>query len=71
MASGTIVKLKLDRGFGFIAEDGRRTGRDLFFHCSALRGGLEFDETLLQRRVTFNVAGTEYKPSAENIRAEG
>ncbi len=36
MAQGTIVRVNLERGFGFIQPD---TGsQDLFFHASALEG---------------------------------
>ena len=48
MQTGTIVSLKLDRGFGFIAVAGQQ---DVYFNASALRDGLAFDEQLQERRV--------------------
>jgi cold shock CspA family protein len=50
---GTIVRLNLERGFGFIASTGEP---DYFFHCRELRDGLVFNEQLRERRVRFSLA---------------
>jgi cold shock CspA family protein len=48
MEEGTIIVVKLERGYGFLS-NGRR---DVFFHCRSLRN-LAWDETLTERRVRF------------------
>ena len=50
MGTGTIVRIVMDRGFGFIKPaDG---GNDVFFHVSALREG---DEITVGKAVTFEI----------------
>jgi cold shock CspA family protein len=61
---GTVVTLQLMRGFGFV----RANGRDLFFHCKSLANSLAFDETLRERRVSFNVVTAAKGPEAVNLR---
>ena len=63
MAEGTI-KRKTDKGFGFI-EDG--TGKDMFFHSSALEG-VQFDELREGQKVSYNVGQGPKGPRAENVR---
>jgi cold shock CspA family protein len=64
---GTITKIVLGRGFGFIRErDGER--KETFFHASQLRGGLQFDERLLELEVEYDVKETFGGPKAENVR---
>ncbi len=47
MHNGTIVSLRLDKGFGFIFT---KTGEpDVFFHCKELSDDLPFDEQLHER----------------------
>jgi cold shock protein len=41
MASGKIIALRFDRGFGFISSEAG--GADIFFHSSSVASGL-FDE---------------------------
>ncbi len=53
MPTGTIKSVVLQRGFGFIAES--NSDRDLFFHMSSLRGGLEWSEQLVGHRVDYEV----------------
>lgn len=66
MHEGTIISLQLDRGFGFIFE---QTGTpDIFFHVSGLVG-LEFDEKLKERRVTFDITDNGKGPRAVNVQA--
>ncbi len=65
MHEGTIISLQLERGFGFIHE---QTGApDIFFHASALAGGLEFSEQLKERRVTFDIADNNGRSRAVNV----
>ena len=49
MATGTIVRLVRDRGFGFIkAQD----GSEIFFHATGVTGGTPYDN--LQEGQTVN-----------------
>jgi cold shock CspA family protein len=50
--TGTIATLKLDKGYGFIRPD---QGRDIFFHVRDCDKSLDFDATLQERRVEFEV----------------
>jgi len=65
---GTITKIVLGRGFGFIRERGSAEPKRIFFHASQLRGGLEFDGRLLELEVEYDVRETFGGPKAENIR---
>jgi CspA family cold shock protein len=51
MASGQIKRLVRDRGFGFIRPDGE--SEDIFFHSSALQGGV-FDQLNEGQNVEFD-----------------
>ena len=64
---GTITKIVLGRGFGFIRERGAER-KETFFHASQLRGGLQFDERLLEMEVEYDVKETFGGPKAENVR---
>lgn len=63
MSEGTIKRVT-DKGFGFI-EDG--SGKDMFFHSSALEG-VRFEELREGQRVSFNVGDSPKGPRAENVR---
>lgn len=63
MAEGTIKRIT-DKGFGFI-EDG--TGKDMFFHSSAL-DGVRFEELREGQQVSYNVGEGPKGPRAENVR---
>lgn len=63
MAEGTIKRLT-DKGFGFI-ETG--TGKDLFFHMSAVEG-VRFEDLGEGQRVSFNVGQGPKGPRAENVK---
>lgn len=65
---GTITKIVLGRGFGFIHEKGNAEPKQIFFHANQLRGGLQFDERLLELEVEYDVKETFGGPKAENIR---
>ncbi len=60
--TGSIKKIILDRGFGFIAGD---DGQDYYFHMTDLRD-LEWSSNLLNHLVQFNV---KQKPSKEKAGA--
>ncbi len=63
MAQGTIKKLISDKGFGFIAGD----GKELFFHQSAVEGA-SFDELREGQSVEYNEGQGPKGPRAENVR---
>jgi cold shock CspA family protein len=65
MYVGTITRLMLDRGFGFISSPRQP---DVFFHCRDLAEDLPFDETLQERRVKFDVLTTSRGPRAQDVR---
>ena len=50
--SGAVLKVVLERGFGFIRST---EGADYFFHLSDLRGGLEFDKLQIGQTVDFEI----------------
>lgn len=64
MHEGTVKTVVVDRGFGFIAE---ANGPDIFFHVSDVVG-MEFDESLIERRVMFDVTTSPKGPRATNVR---
>lgn len=66
MNEGTVCFLKLESGFGFIRTP--RRAKDTFFHMKELIG-LDFDETLIEQRVVFDIVETPKGPQAVNIRA--
>lgn len=51
MPSGTIKKLVLDRGFGFIQSD---DGSDVFFHCSTV-SERQFETLAVGQKVDYTV----------------
>ena len=63
MAEGTIKRLT-DKGFGFIDTG---TGKDLFFHSSALEG-VTYQELQEGQRVSFTEGSGPKGPRAENVR---
>ena len=66
MATGTIKKLVMERGFGFIKPDAG--GSDLFFHCSALAQKSDFDGLTEGQKVDFNEGdGKGGRPKAEDV----
>lgn len=64
---GYIKYLSLAKGFGFIAEPGKRT--EVFFHRGALRPPLDWDVTLSQRRVRFAISQSPKGPKAVSVMA--
>jgi CspA family cold shock protein len=63
MAEGTIKRLT-DKGFGFI-ETG--SGKDLFFHMSAVEG-VRFEDLKQGQRVSFVEGMGPKGPRAENVK---
>lgn len=61
MNEGTVKSVRVDKGFGFIAEP---NSPDIFFHLSALEEGLTLDESLVERRVRYSVVSTPRGPKA-------
>lgn len=66
MHEGTITRIVMERGFGFIGEAGQP---DVFFHASDLADGMEFCEQLLELRVRFNIIATAKGLRAANVQA--
>lgn len=62
---GTITRLLIERGFGFIR---RADGGDVFFHVRDLAADLQWDETLTERRVRFSVVADHKGPRAIEVR---
>jgi CspA family cold shock protein len=62
MSEGTIKRLT-DRGFGFIDTG---SGKDLFFHMSAVQG-VTFDELSEGQRVSYKEAQGQKGPCAEDV----
>ena len=62
MAQGTIKKLT-DKGFGFIAGD----GKELFFHQTSL-DGVSFDDLREGQSVEYTEGEGPKGPRAENVR---
>ena len=66
MATGTIKKLVMERGFGFIKPDAG--GSDIFFHCSALPQKSDFDGLDEGQKVEFTAGdGKGGRPKAEDV----
>jgi CspA family cold shock protein len=63
MAEGTIKRLT-DKGFGFISNE---SGKDLFFHTSALNG-VRYEELREGQKVSFEEGNGPKGPRAENVR---
>lgn len=63
MAQGTIKKLVTDKGFGFIAGD----GKEMFFHQSSV-DSVSFDELREGQAVEYTEGQGPKGPRAENVR---
>jgi CspA family cold shock protein len=63
MAEGTIKRLT-DKGFGFISNE---SGKDLFFHMSALNG-VGYNDLREGQKVAFDESNGPKGPRAENVR---
>ncbi len=70
MATGQIKRLVRDRGFGFIRPEGE--SEDIFFHSSAMQGGI-FDQLNEGQNVEFEREADPRDPNrsrAINVRAQ-
>ena len=63
--TGTIKKLVMERGFGFISREGE--AKDLFFHSKELQG-VTFEELKEGDMLSFEVTEGEKGPSATNVK---
>ena len=64
---GTIKRLIMDKGFGFIAVEGQEGGKDLFFHVSGLSQGLRIEDLQEGDAVTFEASESPKGPCAVNV----
>src|SRR6201999_578253 len=64
MPTGTIARLLIDKGFGFIRDEG---GVEHFFHRSAVRGAV-FELLREGQRVEFSIEESQKGPRAGKIR---
>ena len=64
MPSGTIARLLIDKGFGFIRDE---SGVVLFFHRSAVRGAV-FELLREGQRVDFTTEESPKGPRAAEVR---
>lgn len=65
MYVGTVCKVVVDRGFGFIRLPG---SADVFMHAYDLTDDVDFAETLVERRVEFDLEHSTKGPRAVNVR---
>ena len=69
--TGIIKSLIVEKNFGFITptdEQGNPSGeKDIFFHASALSGGLQFADLQKGQKVSFDVEDSEKGPRAANV----
>ena len=63
MPTGTIKKLVLERGFGFIAAE---DGKEFFFHRSGTDG--DFDRLMGGEKVSFEIEASPKGPRARSVR---
>jgi CspA family cold shock protein len=66
MATGTIVRVVKEKGFGFIRDE---RGQELFFHRTSVQGS--FDDLRDGERVTFDEEPSAKGPRAGNVRSAG
>ena len=64
MSNGTIARLLIDKGFGFIRDEG---GIEHFFHRSAVRGAV-FELLREGQRVDFTIDESQKGPRAGEVR---
>ena len=67
MPQGTIKKLVVEKGFGFISGE---KSNDVFFHLSSLAGG-SFEELQVGQTVEYEVIQDQRGPRASSVRLVG
>lgn len=68
MQSGTVISLKADKGFGFIAGV---NGAEYFFHRTSLVNPAQFAEMFVGASVTFENEESEKGPRAARVELVG
>ena len=66
MATGTIIRVVADRGFGFIGADDEK---EYFFHRSSLDPTLDFDRLTGGEKVEFEIEASPKGPRATQVRS--
>ena len=66
MATGTIIRVVADRGFGFIGAD---DDKEYFFHRSSLDPTLDFDRLIGGEKVEFEIEASPKGPRATRVTA--
>ena len=64
MPTGTIARLLIDKGFGFIRDE---TGTEYFFHRSSVRGAV-FELLREGQRADFQIEESAKGPRAGDVR---
>ena len=64
MSNGTLARLLIDKGFGFIRDEG---GIEHYFHRSAVRGAV-FELLREGQRVDFTIEESQKGPRAGEVR---
>ena len=65
MYVGSVKAVKLDGGYFFVKLPG---SPDVWCHSMDLKGDIDFDETLLERRVEFELTHSHKGPRGLNVR---
>lgn len=65
--TGTVKHVRVDRGFCFIVVPGMAS--DIFCHAYDIADDVDFDESLQERRLEFEVEQGSKGPRAVNVRA--
>ena len=69
MPTGTVKKVVVERGFGFIQPECSERKGDIFFHCSALPDRKDIDTLEAGTAVTFDLSkGEDGRDRAINVR---
>ena len=63
--TGIIKTLIVEKNFGFITPDDG--SKDIFFHASALGGGVQFADLQKGQIVSFDVEDSDKGPRAANV----
>lgn len=66
MFVGTVCKVILDKGYGFIRLPG---SQDVFMHSYDVCDEIDWGEQLVERRVEFELEHSHKGPRAVNVRA--